>query len=68
MNVPENIQNEKERVVGLRDCSCGCKYKIYKTKVPFRDNDYIECTHCGQVIFKWNESYTYRAELVGKFY
>lgn len=45
---------------------CGSIYSLRKESVPYRDQDYINCSVCGDKLYSWNEAKTYYETLVEK--
>ena len=43
---------------------CQSLYRIFEKKVPFHDNDSIQCRICGMELHHWNGEVVCRAELI----
>ena len=48
-----------------RQCgNCKSRYRVTKMKVPFRDQDSIDCEVCGTNLQRWNGGVVYRWKLI----
>ena len=46
--------------------NCGSKYELSYDRVPWRDQDSIDCEVCNKTLFSWSEAKIWRAKLLDR--